>query len=109
VLVNAFSSDLAAGGKAELDIAALLAKVGDSPPGDLNSFEYFLGKYLQLHGKPDAADDVWLLRMSRNHMNHFHRTLCGMELLKHGVAPDKYKAAIQRIIDTGQPADAPPK
>jgi tetratricopeptide (TPR) repeat protein len=109
VLVEAFSSDIAVGGNAKFDLPALLVKREGGPSTDLNSFEFFLGKYLQLHGQPDAADEVWLKRMSRNHMNHFHRTLCGMELLKHGVGPEKYKAALQKIVDVGQPVDAPPK
>lgn len=109
VLVNAFSDDLAAGGKAEFDVPALLEKRQGGPATDLNSFEYLLGKYLRLHGKRDAADEVWLMRMSRNHMYHFHRTLCGLELLNDGVGPDKYKAALQTVIEAGQPVDAPPK
>ncbi|HEY2413160.1 MAG TPA: hypothetical protein VGI40_13000 [Pirellulaceae bacterium] len=109
VLVDAFSNDLAAGGKAQFDVATLLAKQAGAPTGELNAFEYFLGKYFHTHGNRDAADDVWLIRMSKNHMNHYHRTLCGLELLKDGVGPDKYKAKLQTVIEVGQPVDAPPK
>jgi hypothetical protein len=86
----------------------LEARIG-APQGDVAAFEYLLGKYLQLHGNPRAAEKIWLERMSRNIMSHYNRTLCGMELRALGVGPEAYKEKLQKPLAADQPSDSPPK
>jgi hypothetical protein len=41
--------------------------------------------------------------MSKNAMNEYYRTLCGVALLSRGVKPQAYKEALQKIVEE-QPA-----
>jgi hypothetical protein len=97
VLLETFSKDLAAGGKADFDPRPLLSAKDGAPGAEASALEYLLGKYLITHGKFEAGEKIWLRRMTANNMRDLHRTLCGMELLDRGIGPDQYKDDLLRV------------
>jgi hypothetical protein len=108
-LAGLIVDDLAKGGKGEIDVDAALklnppqpfenATSGDGTPAakPVVAFYYLLGRYLDLHGKPDAAVRCWKQCMGQTQMMaDFNRTLAGAELTKHGVKPEDYKSLLEK-------------
>jgi len=107
-LAQWMADDLANGGKGRIDLAAadrLCAAAAvpwrptgacDQPDPQRNPqlpFNYFLGCYLDLHGRPKQAVECWKKCMVQTElMRDQYRTLAGAELCDHGVMPESYKA-----------------
>jgi beta-lactamase regulating signal transducer with metallopeptidase domain/tetratricopeptide (TPR) repeat protein len=106
-LAKVLADDLAAGGKAELDLAALDKLRPVHNVYELIPFDYYLGYYLDRHGKPEHAITSWKRCMGATHMNHTCRTLAGAELLARNVGPDEYKSLLQpEAAENGVATDA---
>jgi tetratricopeptide (TPR) repeat protein len=98
-LAALLAKDLAKGGKGEIDLddADKLRSTGDD--AERMNYNYFLAKYLSLHGKTDQAVDYWKQCMTHTseygNMHLPDRTLAGAELLRRGITPADYRAALQ--------------
>ena len=90
-LVQWMIDGLAKGGKGDIDLAAA-DKVGAAVEVDLQrmNYYYYLGKYLDLHGKPERAIHYWKLCLTHTGMDDLCRNLAGVELLQRGYSPDCY-------------------
>jgi tetratricopeptide (TPR) repeat protein len=106
-LAGLITDDLAKGGKGQIDLAAAdrLCEAAAKqrfvlphslaihfPPPKL-SFHYFLGCYLDLHGKPKEAIECWkkCVAQTQNMLDQY-RTLAGAALCDHGILPESYKS-----------------
>jgi hypothetical protein len=90
------AADLAAGGHGEIDLAKvdkLLSDVDDYPR---STAQFFLARYLDLHGKSAAAVEYWTRSMVSNQLYTVNRTLAGSFLWDRGVTPRAYKEAIMK-------------
>jgi len=90
-LARKLIADLSAGGKCEFDFEKLNASRDRAPPRDRCSFSYFLGAYLDRHGKKDLAVQYWKQCMGASDLVMSTRTLAGYELNKRGVKPSEWK------------------
>ena len=98
------AADLAAGGKGEIDLAAadklndeLKAKTRKQPASAKTrsaiAFDYFLGRYLSLHGKPDEAIKHWKKCVAETEtFDSTTRSIAGAELYDRGIKPESYKS-----------------
>ena len=87
-------SDLAHGGKGEIDLEAVekfRAEMAGSR--DLAYFDLFLARYLQSRGKREAAIRYWKQRVASTDIQHFVRTVAGAALCDLGIKPESYKGA----------------
>ncbi len=91
--------DLAQGGKGEIDVAAAERLNPPQPFEDIDksrevsklpvAFSYLLGRYLDLHGKPDLAVRCWKRCLEETEfIAEFQRTLAAAELLARGIPLD---------------------
>ena len=112
-LAELIAKDLAAGGKGQIDPAAvekLCAACGDF--GSLR-IDSFLGAYLDLHGRGDEAIRIWKRGMGVTTADHtiklddFNRTLCGANLLRHGVKPADYKDLVRKAPEAKKKVEKP--
>jgi len=123
-LARMLANDLAKGGKGDVDLAEAdrvnqaYPLPDESPsPCDLErndprnpriAFNYFLGRYLDLHGKPKEAIVSWKKCVAETEfMFDLHRSLAGAELTARGIAPELYKAA-KKPKSTSPPYDQGP-
>jgi tetratricopeptide (TPR) repeat protein len=90
-LAGLLAADLAQGGKAWFDPAALKALREKGPRGEQLNVAVILANYLAQHGKPDEAVPLWLECMSPAHSEAGRRTLSGSALWERGITPDVYK------------------
>jgi tetratricopeptide (TPR) repeat protein len=107
-LAELFAADLKRGGKGNIDLALAdrlcAAAMEDTLPllpctpedtflrNPRVVFNYFLGRYLDLHGKPDLAIKYWKKCMGETErINEFHRTLAAAALMEHGIKPESYR------------------
>ena len=85
------ADDLAAGAKGQIDLPAAEKLIATAHPTEQVKLNYFLGKYLDLRSKPEAAVKLWKRSMSDiNNLDVFARSLAGCELRAHGVKPDDF-------------------
>jgi tetratricopeptide (TPR) repeat protein len=92
-------ADIAKNGKAEFDWIAIDNQCAKANGAGQIEFNYFLAAYLDQHGKPEKAIEYWKRCMAMTQMNNLCRTLAGSELIKHGVKPSEYKAALHKPPD----------
>jgi len=88
-LAETLKKDLAAGGKCKFDAAALEA-ARKKAELDTTTFDYVLGRYYDLRGKPDEARETWFKCMASLPISGFNRSLAGMRLVEAGVDPEAY-------------------
>ena len=102
-LAKMIAADLAAGGKGEIDLAAadklnddLKARLRKQPPQENKDpivFDYFLGRYLSLRGKTDAAVKYWKKCVAETEtFDSTTRSVAGAELCDRGIKPESYKS-----------------
>ena len=100
LLAALLADDLAKGGKGQIDLDAAQRQCSSAGAADQINYNYFLAKYLSLHGKADEAVRYWTRCMTclgeAMNMRLFSRTLAGAELLQRGTTPADYKAALQQ-------------
>ena len=78
------AADLAAGGKGELDPAAVAELYPTDSMAHLHDFHGFVGNYLALHGQEERAVEHWKQCMDSLYTDRWNRTLAGMELTARG-------------------------
>jgi tetratricopeptide (TPR) repeat protein len=109
-LAQTFAQDLAEGGKAQFDIAELEKQFDAGEALDSITARFFLGKYLELHGRKDDAIRLWKYCMGLEafekglSMSDQLRTFAGHNLLRHNVNPEDY----QDILTAPKPAKKQP-
>jgi hypothetical protein len=118
-LAGLIADDLAKGGKGEIDLAAAERL---SPPQSFHdgqacelaprpgiAFYYFLGHYLDLHGKPQPALRCWKRCLGETQViADGYRTLAAAELLAHGVKPETCQAIVEKGPEGAEKAEAEP-
>lgn len=107
-LADMILDDLDAGGRGEIDLAGA-DKLASAIEDDLArmNFHYYLAKYLDLHGKPDAAIHYWKLCLAHTGVTDWCRTLAGAELIARGYAPDCYLTVLADQGAEDRPAEQP--
>lgn len=90
-MAELIAKDLAAGGNGDVDLEAANRLGGRLPGEEQVSFHYLLGQYLNLHGRPEAADDCWKRCMGWPKLIDRFRTLAGAALTAHSIWPADYK------------------
>ena len=99
-LATAMQSDLAKAGGADLDGAAILARLAAAPTAEEScDFYYFLGKYCAQRQRLDRAIDAWKRCMACPTLQRETRTLAGAALVDVGVPPD---ALSQSVYSAGK-------
>ena len=99
-LAELMARDLAAGGHAAIDLTLVRAMWGTDEIEGL-CVGYFLGKYLDLHGRPAEAVEFWKETMAVTTtrkalmVGDVLRTLAGAELLRHDVEPADYNELLR--------------
>ena len=63
------------------------------------NFNYFLGRYLRLHGQEDKAKSLGLEFMKYIATRDVGRTLAGMHLLEMQIPPEEYKQLLLRPVE----------
>ncbi|HZZ73982.1 MAG TPA: hypothetical protein VFE24_17140 [Pirellulales bacterium] len=101
-------ADLAKGGKAEFDWSELDKIGAHCAPEAKDEFYYFVGAYLDRHGKPEKAIDYWKMVMFSRVMPGYPQTLAGAALLKHKIGPEKLAAEEQQAKSAKSKPDAKP-
>ena len=102
-LAELIAKDLAAGGKGKIDPAAVEKLHAEGDAIDGLCIDCYLATYLDLHGRGDDAVRLWKRGVACTATNHsitvddFMRTLCGANLLRHGVKPEDYKDLVRKI------------
>lgn len=94
-LVELLTADLAAGGKAEFDAAAIEKLVAAGSEAEQLDFYYFLGEYQNVHNQLEKSIDSWRECMVRLPIRAANRTLAGRALWSVGVTPQTYREALQ--------------
>ncbi|MGY8768454.1 MAG: hypothetical protein ACKVH8_08515 [Pirellulales bacterium] len=89
-LAKWFKKDIANGRKAETDRKELDEIDKLVPRGNSPVFHYSIGKYLDLHGKSEEADEYMLESMSCPYMFDNVRSLAGQWLINKKIGPDAY-------------------
>lgn len=95
-LAKLMVADLKNGGHGEIDLMTAKRLRSTADETEQMNFNYYLAKYLDLHGKPDEARQLWMHCMGYRIMFDYIRTLAGAELQDHGVRPDDYKDLVQQ-------------
>jgi hypothetical protein len=93
-LARLFIADLAAGGKSIFDFEKVHALRDKAAERDRCTFNYFLGCYLDDHGKPELAVDYWKLCMGNPELGLGTRTLAGAELVRRKIKPEEWKSLL---------------
>jgi hypothetical protein len=108
-------ADLAAGGKAETDrtatdkandeLKAGLRQKARPNDKDAIAFDYFLGRYLSLHGKPDEAVKYWKKCVAETErFDSIPRSFAGAELCDRNIKPESYKSLWEKPQAEAKPA-----
>jgi tetratricopeptide (TPR) repeat protein len=102
-LADLIQLDLAHGGKGEIDLEAA-AKIRAGTDGkEQTNFNYFLGTYLDLHGKAKWATHYWTRCMAYSGaMGDLTRTLAGAELVAHRLPADDDATGSRKIEESPQ-------
>lgn len=110
-LAAMIADDLAAGAKGRIDLAAAAQLCAKATPNDQQFFLWFLGKYLDLHGKPKEAEKCWKQCLAiMEDANLLAKTSAGAALVAHGLkADDFYKEVFREKNAAGQGKDAAEK
>jgi tetratricopeptide (TPR) repeat protein len=115
-LARMIVADSAAGGKGEIDLAAadkindgLKASLRKQPPQENKDpmiFDYFLGRYLSLHGKTDEAIKHWKKCVAETEtFDSTTRSIAGAELCDRGIRPESYKSLWETSEDEAKKAN----
>lgn len=95
-LMKLIEADLAAGGNANFPPGSIEKARSRFQPGEnVSAFDYFAGRYYELHGKENEAWRCYIQCMAfPDSMTQVYRTLSGMRLQKMGEEPTVYFDAL---------------
>ena len=91
-------ADLAAGSKGESDLKEIDSYMNSLCSDHRANLPYFIGKYLQLRGKPEKAKDYYRRSFATIQVAYWNRTLAGAELIALGEPRDCYLSVLDDEI-----------
>lgn len=103
VLADLIINDLKKGGKGQIDLNAADKLTASYDLWFRSWFYYYLGQYLDIHGRRSDADRCMKQCMSSSEQG-FHRILASAMLVEHGNKPEDFDAFLQPNTNEGKKA-----